>query len=119
MSRFGPPSDSLFGGMDATHGTDARILSRRSDPETSKQAAAKVSAKLTTEREYALACVIGNPGWTSAELEAHYRPHPEGRIRKRLAELERMGLVWRGVNRPCRQNGNSAAVWWPVTGEQA
>lgn len=119
MNRMGTPQDSLFAGTDATPGTDARLLSRRDDPETSKQAAAKVAAKLNTEREYALACVTGNPGWTSSELEAHYKPHPEGRIRKRLKELERMGLVLKGLDRICRSNGNKAGTYWPANGEQS
>lgn len=113
MTRYGPPTGSLFG-MDADQGTEAHLLSRSDDPATSKEAAAKMVGKLAADRAYALDCVTKNPGWTSAELEAHYKPHPSGRIRKRLAELERAGLVWRGVVRTCRVNGTKAAIWWPV-----
>jgi hypothetical protein len=113
-------NDLLFGDTDGHEphgrGVSPHTLHRRSDPDTSREAAEQVASHITADRAYALACVTEMSGCTARELEAHYGVHPEGKVRKRLVDLERVGLVYRGVKRRCRINGTKAAIWWPTDG---
>lgn len=111
MSTFGVPRDSLFGaGTDAAPRTDAHAFARRSDPVTSHLAAESVD--VAGDEAYALACIRESGGLTAAELEAKYRVNRDGKIRKRLAGLERKGLIYKGITRTCRVGGRLAATYW-------
>ena len=102
----------------AVDGMLTKLLSRRQDPPTSKQAARVVAVKLTERQEQALACLFAYGRGTTHELAAratrvdgdHYRAtsiHHE--LARRLPELSSKGKaevtgevrdgcrVWRGV----------------------
>src|SRR6185369_5161507 len=87
-------------------------LARASDPATSHEAAAKMSAHLGEAQAWALCVLRANPGKTSTELDKIAQT-PRGDVRKRLPELERAGLAYRDGTRVCEVTGFRAAIWWP------
>jgi hypothetical protein len=63
-------------------------IARKSDPATSKAAAASIAPKLPTLRDQLYAYIKAYPGVTGAEIGAISES-----LRKRLKELERDGLI--------------------------
>lgn len=90
-------------------------IARRTDPDTSKLAAAVVTENGTRadQQKYVLAMVESNPGLTSAEL-AH-RFHVDRYMpARRLPELRSQLLVCNGEKRTCKQTNCIALTWYPV-----
>lgn len=70
------------------------------------------TVNLPAARAAALEAVRGRPGATALELE---RATGSRRINSRLLELERQGLVRRGMPRPDTVTGRRAHVWHPAS----
>ena len=92
-------------------------LSRQSDPPTSKQAAEEVKPKLSGLREafvLALADLGGGPA-TAREIGERAREmglHGEVEtVRKRAAEVERLGLITCDELQRCSFTGRPAEGW--------
>lgn len=91
---------------------ESYLKSRRTDPVTSKLAAAdnENSGNAASHRAACLVCVRNNPGLTAAEiakiigLERH---EPS----RRLPELRRMGLVVNGPARVCNETHKLSLTW--------
>lgn len=100
---------------------NAKAMARRADPATSHAAARQhVATNLSKRREQVLGLVTRFPGCTSGEYARHmHAAYPELPIRvsvetphKRLPELEEMGFIRRGENRPCKDSGYVCETWW-------
>ncbi|WP_312328378.1 helix-turn-helix domain-containing protein [Stenotrophomonas sp.] len=95
--------------------TALRHAARSSDICTSHEAAAFVvtSGIQKDQQAQAVAAVKRHPGMTSMQLSraAGLDRYMLGR---RLPELLKAELVWRGPNVPCPVSGRSACTWWPV-----
>ena len=96
---FDPPAD------------DGHTLSRRTDPETSHEAAR--SLPLGDRMTFALSILTLRPGSTASELDAATLA-PSGTVRKRLNDLRKRGLAKTDGTRTCRVTGKRAQVWRPV-----
>lgn len=90
-------------------------LSRRTDPETSFEAAKRLkkSGHWSGQKRAVFQALRQNNGSTSAELakamgEDRYIPS------RRLKELESLGLVRRGMIRMCTVCGNRCLTWYVV-----
>jgi DNA-binding MarR family transcriptional regulator len=93
-------------------------LAKRSDPRSSDMAAEAIhkSGHIRTQRQRVLECLRKNDYSTGAELGRilagdRYAAH------RRLAELERMGLVARAGFRKCRVTRRRCQVWRAVSKE--
>jgi len=88
-------------------------LSRWTDPETSWQAAKEItnSGAVGKMQRLALHLIKSNPGRTAKELE-QIRSLDDGKVRKRLAEMERNNMIRRGEPRRCKVTGRRATTWW-------
>ncbi len=88
-------------------------IARADDPATSQDAAADITEDGTRQRmmQVALAAVRQYPGRTSNELEA-LTGLGDGKIRKRLTDLEDAGLVRKGVVRVSTVSGKPNTTWW-------
>jgi hypothetical protein len=88
--------------------------SRRSDPDTSREAASKIEAsgEASNQRKRCLLAVNENPGQTAAEIAqaTGMERHVPSR---RLPELRDVGLVKNGESRQCAVTGNSSMTWFP------
>lgn len=102
-----PPHDSLW------DVPDAKALHRRLDPQTSVQAAVAILPRLGELQTKVLDAVRANPNRTRNELAGLMGWHPS-EVSKRLPELERLGLVSRGPERPCAVTGKACATWGVV-----
>ena len=94
---------------------DAHARARKSDPQTSHEAAKQVtdSGAASAQREQCLAAVKLAQGMTAAELTKIIgceRHMPS----RRLPELRRAGLVTSPEDRArvCRVTGNKSLTWW-------
>jgi DNA-binding CsgD family transcriptional regulator len=87
---------------------------RRSDPETSHQAAAAIKATgaLTKQQHQVLDAVRQWPGKTAVEL-ARLAGIDRYAVSRRLPELSGVH-VRRGPPRACTVNGRAQTVWYPV-----
>lgn len=94
---------------------DRRRLRRHTDPSTSRTAAAEIVSDGTLGAMMALALrlVQENPGLTSNELD-RLSGKGEGKIRKRLNDLLKRGLVRHGKPKVSRVSGKHNVTWWPV-----
>lgn len=97
-------------------------MARRSDPDTSHEAAKKHQPKLSKRRQQVLSLVRQHPGLTSGELAHKFFHTYDVPIRtaaetphKRLPELESLGYVTRGDKRECGDSHYPAHTWWPQT----
>lgn len=102
-----PPHDSLWAIP------DAKALHRRSDPQTSVQAAVAVLPRLGELQAKVLEAVRANPNRTRNELAQAMGWHPS-EVSKRLPELELGRHVRRGPVRACTVTGKACAVWGVV-----
>ncbi len=93
-------------------------LARTDDPETSHLAAAEIVPHLADLHRWAVECVTQSPGQTQRELGATYCPTDPRKIGRRLNELERIGRLRRGTERPCTISGRMAETWYPVGDNQ-
>jgi len=89
-------------------------LARTTDPLTSKLSAAAIRAELKELHAWTVACVERTPGLTQRELGDMHCPGDLRKIGRRLNELEKLGLLWRGVKRRDAITGRQAETWWPV-----
>ena len=91
-------------------------LSRRTDPETSREAAASHAGIAQSHRETILSYVrtfcMAN-GKTSAEISVAVGLERHEAAR-RLADLLKSGDVRQGPSRKCSTNGNSMMTWLPA-----
>lgn len=88
---------------------------RRTDPDTSHQAAAAAKRKAPTHRELALRALVANRwGLTDFEL-AHVTGVPQTSIGVRRKELVRAGLVEATKERRPSPSGSPSIVWRAVT----
>lgn len=89
-------------------------ISRNSDPETSHDAAADLTASGARSRmaSITLAGLRENPGLTSKELEK-LLGFEDGAIRKRLNDLRHLKLADNGPERRCSITGKTAQTWVP------
>lgn len=89
-------------------------LARRTDPDTSQQAAEHVTAIGSRADHLAriVAAVKARPGRTSAELaeDAGLERHEAAR---RTADAANTGHIVRGPSRTCSVGGRPAITWWP------
>lgn len=93
-----------------------RARYRALDPGTSKAAARRMDASGATRTQagWFLEAVRARPGLTASELAGL----SGGRFdryaaNRRLADLERAGLVAKGQSRPA-PSGRSEVTWWPA-----
>lgn len=96
---------------------DAIATSRKSDPATSHDAAAKVesSGRAGSDRARLLEAVRHHPGHTAGELAMLDSVRMErSEVSKRLPELRKMGLVKNGEARECFARKSRMLTWWPV-----
>ena len=93
-----------------------RARYRALDPGTSRQAARELneSGAARTQAAWFLAAVRDHPGLTASEL-AHLSGGRLDRYaaNRRLADLERAGLVQKGEPRRA-PSGRPEVTWWPV-----
>ena len=92
-------------------------LARRTDPETSKAAAAAIIPALGAIQRKALDAVREAPRLTVRELARRFGLEDPREIGRRLGELEKLGAVIRGKPRKCSVTGRAAAVWITLTTE--
>ena len=90
-------------------------LVRTSDPPESHQAVREIVADGTHGRmlHVALDAVKETPGLTANELEVRHG-YRDGQLRKRLTELESLGLVRRGPVRRSEITGKNNVTWIPA-----
>lgn len=90
--------------------------SRRTDPDTSFEAAAKIekSGKAESHRTLCFEALLKQDGMTSAEVAvmADLERHEAAR---RLPELRDEGKVRNGEKRKCSATGSMALTWYIVT----
>lgn len=91
-------------------------IARRSDPATSRQAAAAItgSGKRQRRRDQCLQCVQDNPGEHAYGI-AVLTGYPNAW--KRLSELRNDGLIRQGPAK-LAPTGVSQLTWWPVEPRQ-
>ena len=90
-------------------------LARSTDPETSHRAAREMetSGQLKSDMMTALEAVREFPHRTATELEALIGCR-DGKVRKRLAQLRRLGLIIRGALKICPHTKRRCHTWEPV-----
>ena len=86
---------------------------RTNDPDTSRDAAESLvtSGRLNAQCERVLRLLKAHNGCTSAEL-AHQTDTDRSMIARRLPDLEKRGLVYKGETRKCEINGTNAKPWF-------
>lgn len=93
-----------------------RARYRALDPSTSRDAARRADAAgvPATQAAWFLAAVRASPGRTASELaEASAGRYDRYAANRRLADLERAGLVRKGEPRRA-PSGRPEVTWWPV-----
>lgn len=85
---------------------------RKTDPETSHEAARKVErkGKANAQRQKCEKQVRQYPGCTAAE----YSESLGFLAHKRLPELRQAGIIANGTDRKCKVTGQMAMTWWPI-----
>jgi hypothetical protein len=88
---------------------------RHTDFITSHEAAHEVEAsgRAKEQRRACLDAVIRNPGMTAAEIAVAVGLERHAPSR-RLPELRRIGLVYNGDQRVCREMGSKSITWFPA-----
>lgn len=90
---------------------DSRHLARKSDPQTSHQAAARVHEFAGGHREQILACLKRHGSLTVDEIAKRTRLQSQA-INKRLPELERAGLARPTGGTRLSASGRPERVWY-------
>lgn len=108
---------NLFDGDDLVTPPRIQAAARRTDPETSHEAAQNVEAngEASQHRRILAETIEEHPGLTSGELPQHCELLFE-QVHKRLKEVERLGHIERGEPRICTVRGNRMLTWWPKGG---
>ena len=90
-------------------------LARSTDPAPSHRAAREMetSGQLKSDMMTALEAVREFPHRTATELEA-LRGCRDGKVRKRLAQLRRLGFIIRGAMKICPHTKRRCHTWEPV-----
>jgi len=101
MTTHGTPRDTLWA-----------TLARKTDPETSKQAAREIAPALGELHKQVVDALRGNGGVTATELSQRMGVGDPRRFNRRLPELVRSGVVVKGQERACRVTGRNAATYW-------
>lgn len=99
---------------------DNQRMSHRNDPDTSRQAAAKVMADGSRERHIQAisAAVRANPGQTNGELSINTNIDYH-EVARRAPEAAERGLIHRGevggepIKRKCNVRGTAMTTWLP------
>lgn len=88
-------------------------LFRISDPETSRESAVKVSAKVTRLRAEFVRCLrlLGEPS-TAQEIAIVCNAAIRDSVRKRAFECVKAGLVKEFGTKKCSVTGQRATVYW-------
>lgn len=89
-----------------------RPRARRSDPQTSRQAAERIKPKLRAQQETVLAAIRRWPGSTAVEL-ANAAGLDRYVVSRRLPELV-PEYVRRGKPRACTVAGTPQTTWYPA-----
>lgn len=89
-------------------------IARNTDPDTSHEAAAEITASGVRGEQQAqtIAAVRAFPGCTMQEL-AEKTGHDRYMLARRISECETAGAVRRGAKRTCEVTGRKAEEWWP------
>ena len=97
-------------------------IARRDDPQTSKAAEAEYtfSGRRQLRCLQVLDLVVRHPGHTANEYaRMFHRDYPELPITvsvatpgKRLPDLEKLGMVYKGATRECGDTGREVHTWW-------
>jgi hypothetical protein len=89
------------------------LPARNTDPATSHEAAEHViaSGKRAAQQRMTAVAVESYPGLTSLELSRKAKIDRYV-LARRLSEVEKDGLIKRGVARTCTVSGRSAVTWW-------
>ena len=107
----------LFGDLDLPDAFEIgrRARARRTDPETSHEAARSVEICGTAadQRRKCLQAVREAPGSTAAEI-AEVLGMERHAPSRRLPELRESGWICNGKARVCRIQGRSSLTWWPA-----
>jgi hypothetical protein len=90
-------------------------IARRTDPPSSHAAAQEMerTGRRTAQSEAVLEMVKLHPRRTALEL-ARLSRLDRYTVSRRLPELERRGLIRRGLTRDCTVNGRPMLTWEPV-----
>jgi hypothetical protein len=118
---------TLFGPQDAYGGFLPVAKAHRADPQSSHEAAEKVSksAKAALHREIALAIVMAHPGHTGMELWELATPEQKQELGdhhelyRKLSDIRHQNLVRQGDARPCRIKASRMVTWFPVDKSEA
>lgn len=90
---------------------DARNLARRSDPATSKAAAAQIAPRIGARALAVLALIKRWPGCTGAELAARDGQPSNHEVMRRVSILIRAGLIEVTCERACTVSGRLARAY--------
>lgn len=99
--------------------TPAKERHKREDPVTSVLSAKAIAGELPGLRAWVARCVRARPGRTGYELAREFSRDDHERLRRRLNEVEKEGVIRRGGKRRCIVTGRQAFVWYPVSSGQA
>ena len=91
-------------------------LARNTDPATSHLAAHEMGVDLAGLRRRVYKLVQDHPGKIARELSVIAGDNDARTINRRLGEVEKLGLIYRGVERRCKITGRLCATWFPSTG---
>lgn len=89
-------------------------LARNTDPATSHLAAQEVREQLAGLRLRTYEFVRNHKGKIARELTTLAGDKDARTINRRLNELEKAGLIYRGEERRCEITGRLCATWWPT-----
>ena len=89
-----------------------RELARSDDPPTSHLAAEQIIESLGDHMHRAYELLCGNPGSTAAELD-FINASPDGKVRKRLNDLRKVGLAFTDGTKRCAVSGRTSYRWFP------
>jgi len=94
--------------------TPVAHLHRRTDPDTSRQAAERVTAigSRADHLNRIVQAVLEYPGRTSAEL-AECTGLERHEAARRTADACNAGLIVRGPSKTCSVGGRASITWWP------
>lgn len=107
---------SLFAPFATVAAALEQPVARRTDPETSHQAARAItqSGKREGQLLAVIALVRQYPGKTSLELARCGHTLDRYQLARRLPELEKAGKVRKGSPKKCGVSEQQAHTWWPA-----
>jgi len=101
-------------GLEGIVPDDVSHLYRRTDPETSAEAAELIefSGRRKARKWLLLTYVYNNPGRTAGEI-ADGTSVPRDEVGKRLSDLMNDKLIFQGMARKCKSRNTRMVTWWP------